>query len=170
MPIITRTLNINNLRATSAKYINLRTIRKLAEYFLKNVWQKQCSLLPFSRYCCPKVSQYCHLPNRAQGAKGSIFYEVKLVTWKKNFYKNFKTWSVTPFCVTRFHNSRILNLKYNKSAILLGKLCHFSDSILIVLDFAEWKCEFCGRMFRKKIQLWAKCVILGTIWDVHRRQ
>ena len=37
MPVITQTLNINNLRATSAKSINLHTIRKLVKYSLKNV-------------------------------------------------------------------------------------------------------------------------------------
>ena len=40
MPIITQTLNINNLRTTSAKSINLRTITKLVEYSLKNVAAK----------------------------------------------------------------------------------------------------------------------------------
>ena len=37
MPIITQTLNINNLRTTSAKSINLHTSRNLVEYSLKNV-------------------------------------------------------------------------------------------------------------------------------------
>ena len=37
MPIITQTLNINNLRTASAKSINLHTIRKLIKYFLKIV-------------------------------------------------------------------------------------------------------------------------------------
>ena len=37
MPIITQTLNINNLRATSAKSMNLHTIRKLVKYSFKNV-------------------------------------------------------------------------------------------------------------------------------------
>ena len=36
MPIITQTLNINNLRTTGARSINLHTIRKLVEYSLKN--------------------------------------------------------------------------------------------------------------------------------------
>ena len=40
MPIITQTLNINNLRTTSGKSINLHTIRKLDEYSLKNVVAK----------------------------------------------------------------------------------------------------------------------------------
>ena len=35
MPIILQTLNINNLRTTSAKSINLHTIRKLIEFSLK---------------------------------------------------------------------------------------------------------------------------------------
>ena len=36
-PIIRQTLNINNWRTTSAKSINLHTIRKAIEYTLKNV-------------------------------------------------------------------------------------------------------------------------------------
>ena len=40
MPIIPQIFNINNLRPTSAKSINLDTIRKLTEYFLKNVREK----------------------------------------------------------------------------------------------------------------------------------
>ena len=70
MPIITQTLNLNNLRTTSAKSINLHTVRKLVEYSLNNVWQRQCLLLPFSRYCCPKVGRYCDPPSGAHGAKG----------------------------------------------------------------------------------------------------
>ena len=37
MLIIPQTLNINNLRTTSAKSISLHAIRKLVEFFLKNV-------------------------------------------------------------------------------------------------------------------------------------
>ena len=37
MAIITETLNIHNLRTTSAKSINLHTIRKLVEYSFKNI-------------------------------------------------------------------------------------------------------------------------------------
>ena len=36
-PIITQTLNINTLKTTSGKSINLHTIRKLIEYSLKSV-------------------------------------------------------------------------------------------------------------------------------------
>ena len=37
MPIVPQTLNLDNLRTTSAKSINLYTIRKLIEYSLKDV-------------------------------------------------------------------------------------------------------------------------------------
>ena len=37
MPIIPQNLNINNLRTTSAKSINLHLIKKLIEYSLKSV-------------------------------------------------------------------------------------------------------------------------------------
>ena len=40
MPIIPQILNTNNLRNTSAKSINLLTIRKLIECSLKNVFSK----------------------------------------------------------------------------------------------------------------------------------
>ena len=40
MPIITQTLNINNLRTKSAMSINLHTTRKLVEYSLENVAAK----------------------------------------------------------------------------------------------------------------------------------
>ena len=40
MSIIPQTLNINNLRTTSTKSVNLHTIRKLIEYSLKNVLVK----------------------------------------------------------------------------------------------------------------------------------
>ena len=36
-PLITQTLSINNLRTTSAKSMNVGTIKKLVEYSLKNV-------------------------------------------------------------------------------------------------------------------------------------
>ena len=47
VPIITQTLNINNLRTTSAKSINLNTIRKLVEYSLKNIGKDIVYSLPF---------------------------------------------------------------------------------------------------------------------------
>ena len=37
MPIIPQTLNINNLKTTSANSINFYTIRKLVKYSLRNV-------------------------------------------------------------------------------------------------------------------------------------
>ena len=40
MPVILQTLNTNNSRTTTAKSINLHTIRKLIEYSLKNIVMK----------------------------------------------------------------------------------------------------------------------------------
>ena len=77
LQIITQTLNINNLRTKSAKSINLPAIRKLVEHSLKNVSERQCLFLTFSRYCCPKVGQYCDTHSGAQGAKGLRQYQSK---------------------------------------------------------------------------------------------
>ena len=52
MPIISPTLNINNLWTTSKMSTNLNTIRKLIKCSLKTFSQRQRLLLPFSRYCC----------------------------------------------------------------------------------------------------------------------
>ena len=87
MPIITQTLNINNLRTTSAKSINLHTIRKLAEYSFKNIWQRRCLFLPFLRYCCRKVGRYCDPPSGAQWAKGLIkFGQTKMAIVELNWH------------------------------------------------------------------------------------
>ena len=81
-PIIAKTLNINNLRTTSAKSINLHIIRTLIEYSL----QRQCLLLLFLRYCCPKVSRYYQPPSGEQGAKGLKFQwktkKIFRICWK----------------------------------------------------------------------------------------
>ena len=86
MPIILQNLNINNLRNTSAKTINLQTVRKLITYCLKTIvygifaaregrptQEKKCLLLPFLRYCCSKIGRYYHTPSRLQEAKGLKF-------------------------------------------------------------------------------------------------
>ena len=73
MSIITQTLSINNLRTTSAKSINLHDIRKLVEYSLKNVISRLCLLLPFSRYCFPKIGWDYHSPSGVQRVKGLKF-------------------------------------------------------------------------------------------------
>ena len=71
---IPQTLNINSLRTTSAKTINLDTIRKGFFIFsLKNVL-RQCLLLPLSRYCSWEVGQYYQLLSMVQGVKGSTFH------------------------------------------------------------------------------------------------
>ena len=73
MSIITQTLSINNLRTTSAKSINLHAIRKLVEYSLKNVISRLCLLLPFSRYCFPKIGWDYNSPSGVQRVKGLKF-------------------------------------------------------------------------------------------------
>ena len=73
IPIIPQTLNIKNLRTTSARFINLHTIKKRIEYSSKKVLQGQSlvlSLLPFLRYCCPNVGRYYHPPSGVHGVKG----------------------------------------------------------------------------------------------------
>ena len=45
MQIITYILNINKLRTTRAKSVKLHTIRKLVEYCLENVRQRECFFL-----------------------------------------------------------------------------------------------------------------------------
>ena len=82
MPIITQTLNINNLRATSAKSINLHTIRNLLNILLKMLQQRQCLLLPLSRYCCSKVGRYCHPSSGVQGAKRLMLWTIYFYTFK----------------------------------------------------------------------------------------
>ena len=69
MPIITQTLNINNLRTTSAKFINPTPLENLLNVVWKILKQKQCLLLPLSRYCCEKLYQYYNRRVGAQGAK-----------------------------------------------------------------------------------------------------
>ena len=54
MPIITKSLNINNLRTTSAKSINLPTIRKLVEYSFKIVRAKATFTLTVFETLLPK--------------------------------------------------------------------------------------------------------------------
>ena len=73
MPIIIQNLNFNNLRTTSAKSIDLHTIRRLVECSLKNDWQKQCWFLCFIRYCYMNVGWYCDLPSSTQGTKALKF-------------------------------------------------------------------------------------------------
>ena len=68
MPIISQTLNTNNSRTTRAKSITLHTIRK------------QCLLLPFSRYWCPKVDQYYHSLSGVEWAKGLKHNELNYST------------------------------------------------------------------------------------------
>ena len=73
MPIITQTLNINNLRNTSTKSINLILLKNLLNVLWEMLQQRQFLVWPFSRYCCPKVRRYCDQPSGAQQGKGFKF-------------------------------------------------------------------------------------------------
>ena len=76
MPIITQTLNMNNLRTTSAKSNNLHTIRKLIEYSLKTVLVKAMFTLTVFEILLSE-GQYYHLPSGPQGAEGlKIFFSL----------------------------------------------------------------------------------------------
>ena len=58
IPVTPQTLNINDLRTTSAKFINLDIIRKLIEYSLKTTFVRQNFFSSLSRYCFSKVGRY----------------------------------------------------------------------------------------------------------------
>ena len=77
MPIITQTLNMNDLRTTSAKSNNLHTIRKLIEYSLKTVLVKAMFTLTVFEILLSE-GQYYHLPSGPQGAEGlkKIFFSL----------------------------------------------------------------------------------------------
>ena len=53
--IIPQTLNINNWRTTSERYIILDTIKKLMKYSFKNACVKAIFFSPFLRYCSSKI-------------------------------------------------------------------------------------------------------------------
>ena len=72
IPIIPQTLNINNLRTTNAKSINLDILESILVLFKKRADKGNVYLLTFSRYCCSKVGRYYHLPSGVQGTKGLI--------------------------------------------------------------------------------------------------
>ena len=80
MPIIAQNFNINNLRTTKAKSIDLHTIRKLIKYSLKKISQSIISWYGYLIYCCRKIGQYYHLQIEGQGATG-----LKLSEKPKNY-------------------------------------------------------------------------------------
>ena len=75
MPIIPQTLNINNLRATSTKSINLYSIRKLIEYSLKKIRVKARLTIIVFEILLSKVFGWYYPPSWVQGAKGLIAYK-----------------------------------------------------------------------------------------------
>ena len=74
MPIITQTLNINNLKTTSAKSINLHTIRKLVEYSLKNFAAKTVFTPNVFEILLSEGSSVLSHAQRGTGAKGLMSF------------------------------------------------------------------------------------------------
>ena len=71
MPIIPQTLNINNLRTTSAKSINLHTIIKLNEYSFKKVGVKVTFTLSIFELLLSECRSVLS-PSGVQRAKGLL--------------------------------------------------------------------------------------------------
>ena len=69
MPIIPQTLNINNLRTTSAVSMKLHIIRKLTEYSLKSVGVKAMFTLTIFEILLFEGRGYYHPPSRGTGSK-----------------------------------------------------------------------------------------------------
>ena len=82
MPKIKQTLNINNLRTTSAKSVNLHTITKLIEYSLKNVHVKAMLTLTVFEIFLFEVREHYQPPS---GISGSEWVKV-LVKNQKNIW------------------------------------------------------------------------------------
>ena len=70
IPVITQDLNINNLRTTSAKSINLNTIRKLLEYSLKGAGEKTVFILRVSGILRSEGRSVLSAAQRRSGSKG----------------------------------------------------------------------------------------------------
>ena len=76
MPIIPQTLNINNLRTTSAKSINLPTIRKLIEYSLKNVPVKAMFILTVFKILLSKCRLVLSPAQQGTGSERAKIWEI----------------------------------------------------------------------------------------------
>ena len=70
IPVITQGLNINNLRTTSAKSINLNTIRKLLEYSLKGTGEKTVFILRVSGILRSEGRSVLWAAQQRSGSKG----------------------------------------------------------------------------------------------------
>ena len=55
---------------TSIASITLEPLEACWIFFKKYFGQRQCLIVPFLRYCYPKVGRYCDPPSWVQGAKG----------------------------------------------------------------------------------------------------
>ena len=94
MPIITQTLNIDNLRTTSAKSVNLHTIRKLVEYSLKNVAAKAMFTPTVSKILMSEDKSVLSPAQRGTGSEMVNVYEQSLfilLNLRSNFFQ--KTFS-----------------------------------------------------------------------------
>ena len=69
MPIITQTLHVKNLRATSVKSIILNTNRNLVKYSLKNFLEKAIFILIFLETLLSEVRSVLRLSQRGIGSK-----------------------------------------------------------------------------------------------------
>ena len=78
MPTIVETLNINNLRTTSAKSINMHTIRKLIEYSFKNVTVKAMFSLTVSKILLFKGWSVLPPSRRGAGSERVNVYFLKI--------------------------------------------------------------------------------------------
>ena len=90
MPIITQTLNIDNLRTTSAKSVNLHTIRKLVEYSLKNVAAKAMFTPTVSKILMSEDKSVLSPAQRGTGSEMVNVYEQSLfilLNLRSNFSK-----------------------------------------------------------------------------------
>ena len=91
MPIITLNLNIDNLRTTSDKSINLVPLEILLNNLWKMLKQRQRLLLRFSRCYCKKIGRYCDRPSGAQGVKG-LKLQQKNQKYIANLFKLLEKW------------------------------------------------------------------------------
>ena len=84
-PIIPQNLYINNLRITSAKFINLHTIRKLTKYFLKNFHVKAMFTLTVFKILLVKCKSVLSPVKRCTGSERNNLILFDLLLWKYTF-------------------------------------------------------------------------------------
>ena len=142
MPVILQTLNTNNSRTTTAKSINLHTIRKLIEYSLKTSWWRYCLLLPFSRYWCLNVGRYYHPFSGVQGAKGLINVLVEFDHFTYFMKKNRHSWR-RPFVKRQTSGTTSDNKWYNEwQQVVQWVTTNGSEWQRVTMNDNEWYNEW----------------------------